>query len=148
MKETFLEMNQAAESWCFRGCIPPDEQLSWEATFWRLLQFGETLNPPLPGRPRTATQKLLRSLRRYASEVLTFLRDPAIPFTNNQAERDLRMFKVHQKVAGCCRTEDGSTALCRWLSVISCLRKQGRDVLAGIADAISNRPLSLLSTSV
>jgi transposase len=48
-----------------------------------------------------------------ANQVLAFLDDLSIPFTNKQAERDLRMVKVQQKIAGTFRSEAGITAFCR-----------------------------------
>jgi len=147
LKDLFLAMRQATQDWSARGGIPPDEQADWEAAFWRLLDQGETDNPRTTGRKRTAAQNLVRGLRDHHVEVLAFLRDLSIPFTNNQAERDLRMLKVQQKIAGCCRSEAGATALCRLRSAISCLRKQGRAVLAVLTDALAGRHISLLPVS-
>jgi transposase len=64
-------------------------------------------------RKQTSSKNLLDDLLRRADQMLVFLDDLSIPFTNNQAERDLRMVKVQQKIAGTFRREAGITAFCR-----------------------------------
>jgi transposase len=73
---------------------------------------------------------LLRRLSAWGNEYLAFLYDLSLPFTNNEAERDLRMFKVKLKIAGCFRTIQGATLYCRLRSYILTCGKQGLDELA------------------
>jgi transposase len=82
---------------------------AWE-NYRRILETADKECPPPekpPGkRGRVAKSKarnLLERLRSYEDDVLRFMTDPDIPFTNNLAERDLRMMKVHQKISGCFR---------------------------------------------
>ena len=77
---------------------------------------------------QTPAVNLLKRLRQRSAEVLRFLEDPAVPFDNNQAERDIRMPKLKQKTSGCFRTIAGADAFAVIRSYIATLRKQGRDV--------------------
>jgi len=52
-----------------------------------------------------------------------------VPFTNNEAERGLRMPRVRQKVSGCFRTVEGAEAYCILRTVVETARKRGWDIL-------------------
>jgi transposase len=60
---------------------------------------------------------------------LRFLTNPAVPFTNNQAERDLRMMKLKQKISGCFRADTGAQTFATLRTVLSTARKQGWNIL-------------------
>ena len=66
---------------------------------------------------------------------------------NEQAERDLRMIKVQQKVSGCFRSEDGAKRFCDLSSSISTVRKLGLNLIASIKSAITGAPASLPTTT-
>jgi transposase len=72
----------------------------------------------------------------YKQSILRFLWDEHIPFDNNQAERDLRMMKVKQKVSGSFRTKSGAKIFARLRSVVSTLLKQDRPVLTSLTSAL------------
>ena len=73
--------------------------------------------------------------------VLAFLGDLRVPFDNNQAERDLRVLKVQQKVSGCFRSMRGGRAFGRIRSYLSSLSKQGVKRLAALESGFAGQPL-------
>ena len=74
----------------------------------------------------------------YKQDVLRFLHDPTVPFTNNDAERDLRMMKCKQKVSGGFRTSQGAEQFARIRGFISTVRKRGFNVLSSIRAIFSD----------
>lgn len=79
--------------------------------------------------PHRPGYNLLMRLHKFKGDVLRFLYDFAVPFTNNQAERDLRMMKVKMKISGGFRTMAGARNFACLRSVISTARKQGWNIL-------------------
>jgi transposase len=80
--------------------------------------------------PRRVGHNLLLRLSLRQQDVLRFLTDPRVPFTNNLAERDARMMKLQQKISAGFRSEDGAKDFAVIRSVLSTARKQGWDILA------------------
>jgi transposase len=82
------------------------------------------------GRPKRRTgHNLALRLQKRKTEVIRFLVETNVPFTNNEAERDLRMGKVRQKVSGCFRAMRGAEVFCTLRSVTCTARKQGWSVI-------------------
>lgn len=124
------------------------EQAAWTTRYRALVAEGTRLNPSGPprggkrGRPRrSAAGNLAQRLQQYDDATLAFMRDLRVPFENNQAERDLRMMKVRQKISGCFRTQRGADQFCRMRSYLSTLRKQGSPILAALTNAMRGTPL-------
>lgn len=80
--------------------------------------------------PRRVGHNLLLRFSTHKHDVLRFLTDPRVPFTNNLAERDGRMMKLRQKISGGFRSEEGAKDFAVIRSVLSTARKQGWDILA------------------
>ena len=92
--------------------------------------------PPIKGkkgRPKkTKGRNLAERLFKYQTEVLRFVLEEDVPFSNNQAERDLRPAKGKQKVAGCFRTQAGAQRYARLQGVFSTWRKQGHNAFRSL----------------
>lgn len=91
-------------------------------------------------RPRRTGYNLVLRLRDHKDDVLRFAEDFSVPFTNNQAERDLRMMKVKQKISGCFRSYAGAENFATLRGVISTARKQSWNIL----DTLVKSPAELL----
>lgn len=86
---------------------------------------------------------LLNRFIKNKTEVLRFMTNFAVPFDNNGSERDLRMLKLQQKIAGCFRTTTGVQTFCRVRSYLSSARKQGRSLLTALESALKGKPIAL-----
>lgn len=131
-----------------------DNTNSMSCRYDELLAEGYLANPPPPPprkseqgkrKPGRAKQNPARNLLNRFSRgkwaVLRFLLDFAVPFDNNQAERDLRMIKVQQKVSGGFRTEQGIAMFCRIRSYLSTLRKQGMHLFPALQQSFAGHPV-------
>jgi transposase len=108
---------------------------------WRhAILCGLAAHPRREGRKQTKTRNLLERLRDRDEQVLLFARDLTVPFTNNQAERDLRPAKTQIKISGCHRSTTGARAWLRVRGYISTARKHGINVLTALRDAITGNP--------
>lgn len=128
MKELLSEINEEVTK--AGGKLNELEQDKYQKRYMTTLSNGKKecpLNPKVPGkRGKTAQSKsrnLLDRLERHQEDVLRFMKDEIVPFTNNLAERDIRMTKVHQKISGCFRSLLGAKIFCRIRSYLSTARK-------------------------
>jgi transposase len=119
--------------------LPEQVRLDIVTRYMAILAKGLAFHerqPPLAKSPGTRGRKarrpghnLLLRLRDYRDDVLRFIADFAVPFTNNQAEQDLRMMKLRMKISGTFRTLEGAKVFADIRSVISTARKHGLNIL-------------------
>lgn len=150
MLELLLRMHRSVAACKARaGPLAAPQRAAWTRKYQALLRAGFAENPePRPppgprrrGRPgRTKAQNLLLRLRQHERSVLAFLHDSRVPFSNNQAEQDLRMMKVQQKISGAFRTLEGARTFARIRAYLSTVRKNKRDVFQEIVAALADRP--------
>jgi transposase len=104
--------------------------------YGQLVAKGFVANPEPETGKRSGYDKkafnLLVRLDTQRADVLRFISDFNVPFDNNQAERDIRMVKLQQKISGSWRTFEGARNFCAVRSYISTLRKQDQNALDGL----------------
>jgi transposase len=110
-----------------------------QARYRALVRRGRRRHPGRAGRQSKAAN-LLDRLEAFELNFLAFLWEPAVPFTNNQAEQDIRMVKVRQKISGGFRTLKGARTFARIRSYLSTCRKQGHNLWEAILAALNGKP--------
>lgn len=126
--------------------LPPRRLAGYRRRYRKLVAAGQALNPPPPrtgrrGRPALGPAgSLLRRLDDYQDDVLRFATDFAVPFDNNQAERDIRMVKLQQKISGGWRSETGADAFLDVRSYLSTARKHHRGALDVLRELFTGTP--------
>ena len=130
MRELLLNIEQAVKAQ--GGALPEPQSIRYTEQYRALLEQAELECPPpdpqrKPGQrgrvKRSKSRNLLERLLNYEQETLRFMIDARVPFTNNQGENDIRMTKVHQKISGCFRSQEGAEIFCRVRSYLSTCRK-------------------------
>lgn len=130
----------------YEGQIPLEIVQRLEKVYDSIVDRGLKYHESLPelvsssnrGRKKRRTgHNLLMRLSKDREDVLRFLREEEVPFTNNQAERDIRMMKCKQKISGSFRTMEGGQNFVLIRSVISTARKKGLNILETLTQLLN-----------
>jgi transposase len=135
----FLELSDAVDA--RSGALLGYEQKKWRRRFkglrtrarnelFRRVPMGADGKPDEG--PYRKHYNLLERLTLYEDAVLRFMTDPEVAFTNNEAERALRMLKVVMKVSGCFRSPEHANGFFRMRSYLDTCRKMGLNQFAAL----------------
>jgi transposase len=121
------------------------EYAKLQKRYRNILTRGEKELPPIPAKQNGKRGRIAKSdahnlwerLKEYETAVLLFAKESHVPFTNNRAERDLRMAKVKMKVSGCFRNRRYAQAYCRISSYLQTMANHGYNPLVAIQMALS-----------
>jgi transposase len=124
----------------------------YEDKYDKLIKIGYKQTPKMnhPTEKKRGRKKrgkalcLLDRFKKYKNMVLGFMKNPIIPFDNNQAERDIRMAKLYQKISGCFRTFNGSKDFLLIRSFLSTARKNGLNLIDSIKKIIQNQEIEAI----
>jgi transposase len=127
--------------------LSPREYKNLQKRYRSILTQGEKDLPPIPPRQNGKRGRIAKSdahnlwerLKLHETAVLLFAKESYVSFTNNRAERDLRMSKVKQKVSGCFRTNTFAEAYCRISSYLQTMAAKGYNPLVAIQLALSGQ---------
>ena len=136
-----VQMNDAVNA-SADAVLSKEVAAAYRKRYRRLVAQGYAVNPEILTDPtrkdkrggvkQTFPRNLLRRLDQRADDVLRFMTNAFVPFTNNLAERDIRMPKLKQKVSGCYRTIEGARAYCSIRSYLGTLRKRSMDLMEAL----------------
>ena len=161
MKSLLCEINREVLGRA-SGRLLENEIQAYKEKYRAILQAGEKESPPPPpkeadpqtgkkkrGRgPKSKHRNLMERFVTYEQEILRFMTDPDVPFTNNRAENDIRMTKVQQKISGCFRSLEGAATFCLIRSYLLTCQKQGVDASEALKTLFAGKlPEKLISSA-
>lgn len=147
MTDLLLDAKRRCEAALAAGlpAVPSGQRSVLRARYNRIVADAFAANPAPPsGRKRNQLEKasynLAVAFRDHATEILRFTTDLRVPFDNNQAERDLRMAKLQQKISGTFRGSKGAQRFAAIRSYIETGRKHGHNPLDLLIQLFNGNP--------
>ena len=148
MIDLLLEVKTATQERKGTAQLEPEKIKGFEQRYQQIIHKGYLENPPPEESPQkkrgpkkqSRAVNMLDRLKERRQETLAFMYDFNVPFDNNQAERDLRMAKVKQKISGVFRSGQGAKIFCRLRGYISTARKNSVPVLQAIKSTLEGNP--------
>ena len=132
LQDLLFEINEAVNK-TEKNCLDNNSADAYRMRFRQIIQRGEIEMPLPPLEPNQSKKKgqekkskernLLERLRDFENDVLRFMVETDVPFTNNRGENDIRMTKVQQKISGCFKSMDGAKIFCRVRSYLLTAQK-------------------------
>jgi len=133
VRRFFVEMNEYKNNDVHNGSMScdPIKLYQFEIRYDELVQAGKTKLTSMTSKSFGADElrRMTNRLEKYKDNYLLFIRNYEAPFTNNQAERDLRHCKTKQKVSGCFRSWQGVLDYCKIRSLLATAKKRGENLL-------------------
>ncbi len=141
----FLEgMNRARKEKKDRGetHFSPGQLERYSSRYDGIIAMGQGENRRTKGRVAKKEEKaLLNRLIKYKANHLLFLYDFRIHYSNNMSEKDLRICKGRQKMAGGFRTASGREMYCKIISFIETVKRRGLNIFQSIIGLMEGTPV-------
>jgi transposase len=143
MQDFIYEMSEATE----KGARVLADRAVWEARYEQICGRGELEEPPPEkgkrGRPKSSLgRNLLNRLKKHQAGIMEYAFTAEVPFTNNQAERDIRCVKIKQKISNSFRSRKGAKHYARIQGFVSTVRKHKMQVFQEIVNVFNQKEIS------
>jgi transposase len=142
LHSTVQRTRTSGEDW-----LDPSELAGYRAAYEQIIALGNHHNPAptIPTGKRgvikqTHARNLLVRLDEHREQVLRFAHDFRVPFDNNQAERDIRMIKLQQKISGCWRTITGAEQFLALRSYLNTAAKNQHPITDALTALATRHP--------
>jgi transposase len=152
LRALILEIKREVDSVREHSCSLSSPKIAdFEDRYFRIIENGLNeipipANSDFPGKrgrkKQSKAKNLIDRCILFQHEILSFMHNFSTPFSNNQAERDIRMAKLQQKISGTFRSEEGAAAFCRIRGYLSTVKKNDQPALASLVGAFAGTPFT------
>jgi transposase len=140
--DALLALDQAAEAARAAGkdAVSPEALAEHEDWYRKAAETGIALNAGRSGKLHKKRHALARRMKAREDGYLRFARDLRVPFSNNEAERSIRMSKLRIKISGCMRSMTGAEEFCALRSYLGTAARHGVSALEALTSAFQGNP--------